>query len=206
MLVVLPVLMTSAAWGADYPRPEPGIRSVVADIVEDVAVLRESPDVSDCALYALVDEHLRSQFNLYRSSRGILTSRHWPGDDPTLQARFVEAFYNFLVAKYGDLLIHFDSDTLQVFDRDQAPEIDRSTVKTLLTMTSGEKVEVDLTMRFIDGRWQILNVIARRAGDGTHSYANYYSDLFLDEIYDSDFDGLIAWLEEEAAPRGQCGQ
>ena len=173
-------------------------------LVADVVQLRIDRAATDCALYALVDEHLRSEFGLFRAGKAML-SRHWP-EEAEQQERFVNAFYDYLVAKYGDLLVHFNSDTLRVIPREESPVLDRARLDAQLTMTDGEKVDVSLTMRFIGDQWRIVDVVSMRAAEGVYSHASGFSDLFLDEIHDAGFDGLIEWLEEEAAPLARCGQ
>lgn len=198
------MLATSLALAQELPSPEPRIEAAIDRVVADVQELRVSRAASNCALYSVADEHLRSHFGLFRTARAMLPE-HWPKDDRELQQRFVTAFYDYLVAKYGDLLIHVDSNTLTIFPRESVPETEKASIEAMLTMTDGEEVDVSLTMRFIDDQWRIVDVVSKRAAEGVYSHASGFRDLFLDEIYDVGFDGLIEWLEEKAAPRKQCG-
>jgi ABC-type transporter MlaC component len=195
---------STATLAAEYPDPKAQLEPVFAQVVDDVAALRAASAVTDCALYAVIDSRLRSQFGLYRSGKAMLI-RDWPTDDPASQERFVDALYDYLVAKYGDLLIHVDSETLRLIPLDVVPEEGRASLEGVMTMTDGEEVDVNLTLRFEDDLWRIVDVVSERSGEGRHSQARSYSDLFRGIIHDEGFDGLIEWMREKAAPLARCG-
>lgn len=183
---------------ADYPRIEPPIEAALARIVDDVAGIQEDPNWQ-CRTYELVDRHLRDHFNWPLASRAILRE-HWP-ESAAAQERFVDAFYNYLVATFGDLLIQFTSDTIRVVRPDSAPEGPRATLETEVTFTDGTKYRADLIMRFSDDAWRIVDVVT-----DTYSHVTGYIDEYRFEIRDVGFDGLVERLEREAAPRRQCGR
>jgi ABC-type transporter MlaC component len=199
--LVAAMLVTTAVGAAELPRPEPQIEQTFARIVDDVATVVGStltPEQLDCAMFDLVDEHLRPQFDFHASSRRIL-DRHWP-ESPEQQARFVEAFYDHLVARYGDLLIHFNEDTLRVVHLDENPEITNLWLETEWTLSNGDKVPAGLRMRYDNAEWRIVDVRPE-----TFSYLEKFHDDFQIDVYDMGLEGLIGWLEEEAAPRRDCG-
>jgi ABC-type transporter MlaC component len=71
----------------------------------------------------------------------------------------------------------------------------------LVTMNDGDKVPFDLRMRVIDGAWRIIDVKPEN-----FSYVRDFHANFRAEVFDVGLDGLIARLEEEAAPRRACGE
>jgi ABC-type transporter MlaC component len=56
-----------------------------------------------------------------RACRAIL-AENWPSSEAD-RGRFRTAFYNYLVASYGDLLLFFRPDTLRVLAFDGDPDL-----------------------------------------------------------------------------------
>jgi len=198
-LALCALVVTRVAFGADFPPPEVQIRKAFDELVADVAASFDVLEGDNCARYELVDRRLRGQFGIANSSRMIL-GKYWP-EIPGEQQRFVETFYRFLVATYGDLVIEFNADTLQVLPRDETPEVYDAWVETNIRMNDDEIVPVGLRVRFVEDAWRIVDVKPE-----TFSYAREFRDTFWSSIHDVGFDGLIDWLEKETAQRTLCGQ
>lgn len=201
MVGVLAGLAPVLAASADYPRPEAHFEAVIGAIVADVAAAHGAlgQDTDNCLAFALVDQYFRPEFDLHVAGRRIL-NRFWPSDAGA-QDRFVAIFYDHLVATYGDLIRHFNEDTFEFIPLDRDPEIESVKLGSWLTFNDGTTARVDFDLRYIDGRWQIVDVIV----DERMSYVKNFRSDFLYEIADIGFDGLIDLLEKEAAPRRECG-
>ena len=184
---------------AELVRPELQIEQAFHQLVAIVASRHADlgEDDGNCAAYAIVDEYLAGQFNLERASRMIL-DQHWPAD-PELQQDFVALFRDYLIGKYGDLVRHFNADTVRVTWLDETPATDRYTwVNIDLTMNDGKVWPVRLRMYPLE-QWGIYDVNA----DG-YSYAKNFHDDYQIEIYDIGLSGLMERLEQTAALPRQC--
>lgn len=187
--------MTSAeAQQQDTP---PFIVSTTSERLADTIATRYAElEQNVYGLYELIDELLLPRFDFERGSRSIL-AEHWEPATAEERRRFSSAFYNYLVASYGDLLIYFDDSTIRLlpFDDDISDELP-VTVGTILTLNDGTEVDVDFVMINRDGTWKIVDVVA--AGI---SYVRSYRSQFRIQIAAETLESVIEWLEEKAAPR-----
>ena len=196
MALASPVLIA-----ADLVSPVPHILTVIDRIVADVAEQRDQleQDETKCSAFALVDRHLRPEFNLHLAARYMLL-QHWPSA-ASAQDRFVNAFYGSVVATFGDLIRHFDANTLRMAPADDLPDGERLKIDGEMTFTDETTVDLSFRVRLIDDLWQIFDVQA-----GSMSYVEAYRDEYLYDIAEIGLDGLIERLEKEAADYRACGQ
>lgn len=194
-------LAATAGFGAGGQEPGPGDQvieafdRVVAAVQENYSNLARDL----CIRFELVDRYIGSQFDFVSASRKVLGSRHWP-ETETEQERFVDAFYDSLVAAYGELLIHFDSETFRFVPLDGELETGRFWLDAVLTFNDDTTADVKLQMYWNGDRWGIVDVRA-----DTLIYSSDYRAQFWEHIYEHGFESLIDELEKKAAPRRQCG-
>ena len=145
------------------------------------------------AIAMLVDTLILPRFDMRRGSRAIL-AEHWESASQTDRDRFVAAFYDYLVATYGDLLLHFKPATLRVlpFDGDAAHSPAR--VHTIITLTDGTEVDVDFVMIEADRNWRVVDIEAEGV-----SYVRTYRSQFRVDIAADGLGSVIEWLEQKAA-------
>jgi phospholipid transport system substrate-binding protein len=146
-------------------------------------------------LYALVDTLLLPRFDMQRGCRAIL-AEHWQTSSPAERERFVSAFYDYLVASYGDLLLFFKPDTLRVLPFEGDPSANPTHVRTILTMNDGTEVDVDFVMLERDGDWRVVDIVAEGV-----SYVKSYRSQFRVDIAADGIESVLEWLEQKAAPR-----
>jgi phospholipid transport system substrate-binding protein len=145
------------------------------------------------AIAMLVDTLILPRFDMRRGSRAIL-AEHWDSASPTDRDRFVTAFYEYLVATYGDLLLQFKPDTLRVlpFDGDAAHSPAR--VHTIITLNDGTEVDVDFVMIGADRDWRVVDIEAEGV-----SYVRTYRSQFRVDIATDGLGSVIEWLEQKTA-------
>lgn len=142
---------------------------------------------------ALIDEFLRPKFDLETASRLILRS-HWEAASSQGRQRFVEAFYRYLVASYGDALPQFTRETIQVLPGQVTAGGASSQVRARLMLTGGRRFDVDFYLR-LDGRgWRIVDVIVEGI-----SYIRTCRTDFGAEVRAAGLDSLIERLEDIAS-------
>jgi phospholipid transport system substrate-binding protein len=147
------------------------------------------------AVYALVDDLLLPRFDMERGGRAILAN-HWESATAEERSRFVTAFYNYLVASYGDLLLYFTRETLRVLPFDGDPDVSPARVRTILTLNDGTQVNVAFILLDSGDGWKVVDVVAEGV-----SYVRTFRSQFRVEIATEGLDSVIDWLEQKAAPR-----
>ena len=145
------------------------------------------------AIAVLVDTLILPRFDMRRGSRAIL-AEHWDSASAADRDRFVTAFYDYLVATYGDLLLQFKPETLRVlpFDGDAAHSPAR--VHTIITLTDGTEVDVDFVMIGAGQDWRVVDIEAEGV-----SYVKTYRSQFRVDIAADGLGSVIEWLEQKAA-------
>jgi len=165
---------------------------VFASIVAERRVELEADLRED---HALVDEYLLPHFDLTSACRLILRD-HWKTATPEQRRRFVDAFYRYLLASYGDALLEFRHDTIKVLPVQQDTIGSSTRVRTQMKLTGGSVFDVDYYMRRDDRGWLIVDVIAEGI-----SYVRTYRSEYGLEIRSEGLEALTARLEEAAAQK-----
>jgi phospholipid transport system substrate-binding protein len=185
------LLLAAAAVAAAAPctlaqprAPEEIVSGAAATIAEVIAARRAELNGDHAAIAALVDTLILPHFDMQRGSRAIL-AEHWATATPEARDRFVTAFYDYLVASYGDLLLYFRPDTLRVLP---------ARVKTILKLNDGTEVGVDFVMVERGDSWRVVDIVAEGV-----SYVRTYRSQFRVDIAGDGLDSVIVWLQGKAA-------
>lgn len=172
------------------------VAAAAAEVATAVATRRAELEGNHDAIARLVDTLILPRFDMRRGSRAIL-AEHWESALPAERDRFVTAFYEYLVATYGDLLLHFKPETLRVLPFDGDPAHAPARVHTILTLNDGTEVDVDFVMVERDAVWRVVDIEAEGV-----SYVRTYRSQFRVDIAVDGLASVIEWLERKAAPRG----
>jgi phospholipid transport system substrate-binding protein len=171
------------------------VATTAAEIATAIATRRAELEADHEAIAMLVDTLILPRFDMRRGSRGIL-AEHWEAAPPADRDRFVTAFYEYLVATYGDLLLYFKPETLRVLPFDGDAGHSPARVHTILTLNDGTEVDVDFVMVELDGDWRVVDIEAEGV-----SYVRTYRSQFRVDIAVDGLGLVIEWLEQKAAPR-----
>lgn len=169
------------------------VAGTAAEIATTIATRRAELEADRAAIAALVDTLILPRFDMRRGSRAIL-AEHWDSAAPEERDRFVTAFYEYLVATYGDLLLHFKPSTLRVLPFDGDPARSPARVHTVLTLNDGTEVDVDFVMVERDGDWRVVDIEAEGV-----SYVRTYRSQFRVDIATDGLESVVGWLEAKAA-------
>jgi phospholipid transport system substrate-binding protein len=143
-------------------------------------------------LYKLVGETLLPHFDTPYSAQLVL-GKHWRNATPDQRKRFVEAFYNSLLYTYGDAMVDFTADRLRVLPTKVDDTTDKATVRTEIKRSNGTKVQVNYSLRKVNGQWKAWDVVI----DGI-SYVKSYREDYGAEVDQKGLDAVIARLEAKA--------
>jgi phospholipid transport system substrate-binding protein len=145
---------------------------------------------------ALIDAVIKPHFDLRLAARNILPDQ-WPNMSATEQQRFVDDFYGFLVAIYGDLLLYWRPDTLVVHPFEGDPTRSPAHVSTTLKLVDGTEVSVEFVMVRQDADWRVIDIL----GHGV-SEVKLFRSQFRDISSEGGIGAVFEWLEGKAAARG----
>ena len=109
------------------------------------------------ALYELIDEILLPIFDR-RYAASLVLGRHWRTASDEEKEAFVDAFYRSLLRKYGEGVLQFDQESLEIlpFRGDESKK--RATVKTIVRLEDGTKVPVNYGVVKRDSGWMMFDV------------------------------------------------
>jgi phospholipid transport system substrate-binding protein len=163
------------------------------ELAATIATRRAELDNDEEAIAKLVDTLILPRFDMRRGARAIL-AEHWDSATPADRDRFVTAFYEYLVATYGDLLLQFKPETLRVLPFDGDAGHSPARVHTIITLTDGTEVDVDFVMVGHDQDWHVVDIEAEGV-----SYVRTYRSQFRVDIATDGLGSVIGWLEQKAA-------
>ena len=189
MLAAVPTMATAA----EVLSPEQVIATTADSFATLVATRYAELEADLDGIYDLIGEHLLPRFDLMSASHLILRG-HWKTATPEQRQRFVDAFYRFLLASYGNALLEFHHDTIKILPPEEHTAGASTRVRTKLKLTDGSVFNVDFYMRLDDRGWRVVDVIAEGV-----SYVRTYRSEFGLEIRAGSLDALTARLEDVAA-------
>lgn len=189
------VLLAATAWptAAQTFAGNEIVAGTAAELAATIAARRAELEADHEAIATLVDTLILPRFDMRRGSRAIL-AEHWDSASEADRDRFVTAFYEYLVATYGDLLLHFKPETIRVLPFDGDPAHSPARVHTIITLNDGTEVDVDFVMIERDGDWRVVDIEAEGV-----SYVRTYRSQFRVDIAADGLGSVIEWLEQKAA-------
>ena len=188
LVVVFLLLWTvSGAALAAVPSPHQIIQDTADELLVVVKSRRPELESNSAALYKVVDEILRPNFDVAYAGRLVL-GRYWPRSTADQRERFTEALYRSLVRKYARGLLKYREDTVRIFPHSGLIRIDEDfvTVKTEVKTSDGILVPVNYRTRWVDGNWKVFDVIVEGL-----SYVTYYRDLIGQDVRNKGLDVVI---------------
>jgi phospholipid transport system substrate-binding protein len=196
-LLSLASLLLPAAWAAPAPGPDPQalMERISHDLLRELDVHREELRKNPAGLRALVDQYLLPHFDTDYAGRLVL-GKHWRDATPEQRQRFVDAFYQSLLASYGDAILEFTEDRLTILPFRGDPGATSATVRTEVKRSDGTPVPVNYSMRATPGGWKAWDVTI----EGISYVRNFRTD-FGAEIDQKGLDAVIERLEAQNASR-----
>jgi phospholipid transport system substrate-binding protein len=186
------------AQGIPGPGPQELIEKSSQDMLRDIDANRAALRADPAKLRALVDKNLLPNFDTEYSARLVL-GKYWRTATPEQRTRFVEAFIQSMMRKYGNALLDFTSDRLTILPFKGDPAATTATVRTEVKRDNGTPVPVNYTMRGTPQGWKAWDVTI----EGVSYVKNFRTD-FGSEIDAKGLDEVIQRLESENAIAGKA--
>jgi phospholipid transport system substrate-binding protein len=204
VLSLVAAVLVSGASGAARAQAVPGpgpqqlIEQVSQQMLRDIDANRAALRADPAKLRALVDKNLLPNFDTEYSARLVL-GKYWRTATPEQRTRFVEAFIQSMMRKYGNALLDFTSDRLTILPFKGDPAATTATVRTEVKRDNGTPVPVNYTMRGTPQGWKAWDVTI----EGVSYVKNFRTD-FGSEIDAKVLDEVIQRLESENAIAGKA--
>ncbi len=93
-----------------------------------------------------------------RYAAQLVLGRHWRTASDEERNEFIEAFYGSLVRKYGDGVLNYDQDKLEILPFRGDDTKQRTVVKTFVYLDDGTKVPVNYGVVKRDVGWLMFDV------------------------------------------------
>ncbi len=190
---------TAHAANVDTSGPSQLIETAAQTMLERLDAKRPEYRKDPSKVYALVDEILLPHFDTEYAARLVL-AKAWRTATPDQRKRFIDAFYKSLLHTYGDALVDFTGDKIQVLPSNVEPNADRATVRTFVKRSNGQKVPVNYSLRKTDDGWKAWDVVIEGI-----SYVKSFREDFGAAIDQQGLDAVIERIEKgnvPVAPKG----
>jgi phospholipid transport system substrate-binding protein len=181
--------------GVDASAPAKLIQTAASAMLKDLDSHRAEYKANPGKVHGLVDQVLLPHFDSAYSARLVL-GKHWRDANDDQRKRFVDAFYRSLLNNYGDALVDFTADKLQVLPYNGDPKADNATVKTKVKRSDGSSVAVDYALHKTDDGWKAWDVIIEGI-----SYVRSFREDFDSEIDSKGIDEVIKRLQSGETPQ-----
>jgi phospholipid transport system substrate-binding protein len=187
-----PVVSTAAepaAAAADTQNPRDLINGVAQQLLKELQTRREELKRDPVALRKLIDETLLPHFDTQTAAQRVLAV-HWRTATPEQRRRFIDAFYKFMLQTYGNALVEFTPNQLDVRPFKGDPKATTATVETFVNTGSGKPIPVNYSMRLTPTGWKAWDVTI----EGISYVLSFQKDIGA-EVNQKGLEAVIARLE-----------
>ena len=186
--IILLLALGNAVWAQD---PNAVIQSAADELAAGLDGHKDALAEDREALYQLIDSVLLPRFDR-RYAAQLVLGRHWRNASAEQRDRFIAAFYSSLLRRYGDGVLEFDQNNVEILPFRGDLSKQRTTVKTMVMLDDGTEVPVNYGMVNRDSNWLMFDVTI----EGISYVRNYRTEL-NSEIQQTSLNAVIARLEGE---------
>jgi len=179
--------------GTQADSPEDIVRGAAEAALQAMDGRREYLEANPVELRAIVNEVFLPRFDRNYAAYLVL-GRHGRNASSEQRARFTTALYNYILNRYAHGLLLFEADRLRILPYRGAPDEERATVRTSVTLEDGTRVPVNYDLRLGDEGWRVYDITI----DGI-SYARNLRSQLGAEIDQTGLDNVILRLEASPA-------
>jgi phospholipid transport system substrate-binding protein len=174
--------------------PSQVVQSVAQTFLKDLDAHRETYSKNPTLLRQAVDRDVLPYFDTQYAARLVL-ARFWRTASPKQQQDFVAAFENSMFANYGNALLGFQSNRLQVLPTRGTPDPKGTLVRTVIHRDDGSTVSVNFQLHQTPQGWKAWDVIVEGI-----SYVKSFRDDFGSQIEQQGLDAVIQRLQRGEKP------
>lgn len=145
------------ACGALAASPNDVVQSAADELAAGLDGRKDELAANRDKLYALIDRILLPRFDR-RYAAQLVLGRHWRDASEKDRSDFINAFYRSLVRKYGDGILNYDQDRVEILPFRGDENEKRTTVKTIVRLDDGTKVPVNYALVKRNDDWKLFDV------------------------------------------------
>jgi phospholipid transport system substrate-binding protein len=203
VLAFAPVISTAAepaATAEAAQNPRDLINGVAQQLLQELQTRREELKKDPVALRKLIDETLLPHFDTQTAAQRVLAV-HWRTATPEQRRRFIDAFYKFMLQTYGNVLVEFTPNQVDVRPFKGDPKATTATVETFVNTGSSKPIPVNYSMRLTPTGWKAWDVTV----EGISYVLSFQKDIGA-EVNQRGLDAVIERLESgKPAQPGKAG-
>lgn len=169
------------------------VNKVANDTLRDLNANRTEYEKDHSKIRKLVDQNMLPFFDTTYAAQLVL-AKHWRTATPEQRNRFVEAFYQSMLQNYGEALLDFTPDRLNILPYKGDPKESTATVRTEVRRDNGTRVPVNYSLRKTDAGWKAYDVQIEGV-----SYVKSFRTDFGAEIQQKGIESVIQRLESQVA-------
>ncbi len=148
-----------------------------------LSAMKLGEDASCGRRYEMLEPVLNKLFDFELTSRLVL-GRYWKKLSPEKRKEFVKAFSRMSTAVYAERFKGFAGEDFRIVETVRQRK-NRSTVKSIIITSKGEKIPLDYTCVLHGSSWKIVTVTARGVNDlamKRSEYTSYLKNHTIDEL------------------------
>ena len=142
---------------------------------ELLGVMKKAGELGYTGRYKRLAPVVTSTYDLPFIAKTVV-GRYWKKFTPEQKSEFVETFTRMSIATYADRFDGYSGELFKTISEEPLRR-GRLVVKTVLTKSSGEQVQLDYILHQNSDQWQVINVIAQGVSDLSLKRADYTSYL-----------------------------
>jgi phospholipid transport system substrate-binding protein len=193
LAVLLPSASAQAA-AIDSSNPQALIQTTSQALLSDLEANRAAYRKDIALLQKSIEQNFLPHFDVDYASQQVL-GKYWREANASQRQRFKEAFYASLMRTYGDALLDFTADQLNVLPFQGDATADRASVRSQMRRSSGSAVAVNYTLRKLaSGEWKVWDVVIEGI-----SYVKSFREDYGLVVQQQGLEALITRLEAQAA-------
>jgi phospholipid transport system substrate-binding protein len=193
--ILLTIAIAAVAFNVradDQRSPDQVVKSVAGDLLNDLNKNRDQYRKDPVQLHKLIDRYFLTNFDTEYAARRVL-AKHWREATPDQRTRFIDAFYQSLVNNYGEAILEFTADRLNILPyKDDPSDPKNATVRSEIRRSNGTLVPVNYTLHKTDQGWKAWDVVIEGV-----SYVKSFQTDFASEIDQKGIDAVIKRLQDQ---------
>jgi phospholipid transport system substrate-binding protein len=155
--IILASIIALMSCGAMAESPNDVVQAAADALAVALDGRKDELDGDRDALYAMVDDILLPIFDR-RYAAQLVLGKHWRNASDDEREDFVEAFYGSLLRKYGDGVLQFNQDSMEILPFRGDDTKPRATVKTIVRLDNGTKVPVNYGVVKRESGWMMFDI------------------------------------------------
>lgn len=192
ILVAVLTVLSFHVSADDQRSPDQVVKSVAGDLLADLNKNRDQYRKDPAQLHKLIDKYFLTNFDTEYAAKRVL-AKHWREATPDQRQRFIDAFYQSLVNNYGEAILDFTADRLNILPyKDDASDPKNATVRSEIRRNNGTMVPVNYTLHKTDQGWKAWDVVIEGV-----SYVKSFQTDFASEIDQKGIDAVIKRLQDQ---------